>query len=251
MQELLYYFLGTQNAFGQFWKENEEYFKTHCFLLCSNDQIFPATSITRALFLCQFQTMDKIYISSPCHETNITYRNVIMSRKGRWRRNQQRQNEEFAPRGFNQSHRPRNGNESPKSPELDSYHVTHAHKPTPSPPVDKILPPQRQPHRHDHPYERPHITSLTSLDFRLRSQQLKQRLVDYLEKSLGELEEWYPEAETQEGQMDWKPEVEVVVPQVDGGMQWAWGHERPDGCEIEDCTTDVPASPSSSEGSAG
>jgi hypothetical protein len=68
---------------------------------------------------------------------------------------------------------------------------------------------------------------------------LKQRLIEYLEKSLRELEEWYPEAETQGCEMDWKPEVEVLIPQVEGGMQWAWGHESP-------VVEDVLASPSSS-----
>lgn len=28
--------------------------------------------------------------------------------------------------------------------------------------------------------------------------------------------------------MDWKPEAELVIPQIDGGMQWAWGHIRPE-----------------------
>jgi len=28
--------------------------------------------------------------------------------------------------------------------------------------------------------------------------------------------------------MDWRPEAQVLIPQMDGGMQWAWGHERPD-----------------------
>jgi len=29
--------------------------------------------------------------------------------------------------------------------------------------------------------------------------------------------------------MDWRPETEVLIPQIEGKMQmiWAWGHERP------------------------
>lgn len=51
-----------------------------------------------------------------------------------------------------------------------------------------------------------------------------------------ELEDWLSKAENGDriqggdGQMDWRPENEVLIPQVEGGVQmrWAWGHERPD-----------------------
>ena len=162
-----------------------------------------------------------------------------MSRKGRWWRNQQRRNEEFRPRGSNQSQHNQNGDKPLKGSRLGSYHVTHPHQPKHIPPAHDNVPLQRELLRHDHPYKRPHTTSSTTIDFRFRSQQLKLRLIEYLEKSLRELEEWYPEAETHDCEMDWKPEVEVLIPQMDGGMQWAWGHERPE-------VGNVPASSSSS-----
>jgi hypothetical protein len=55
---------------------------------------------------------------------------------------------------------------------------------------------------------------------------LKQLLLDCLE----ELEERYLEEARQDWdqEMDWRREAEVLIPQMDVGMQWAWGHERPD-----------------------
>jgi hypothetical protein len=147
-----------------------------------------------------------------------------MSRKDRWRRNYQHSDND-TQQGSNQNqHQFLNDEETRESPRLGSYLVTTMQRPRTSPnPFLQSPASQAESAPYDHPYER---SSRDYKSFRPRSTRLKQLLLDCLE----ELEDWYPEDKTQnwDQEMDWRHEAQVLIPQMDTGMQWAWGHERPD-----------------------
>ncbi|KAF4624235.1 hypothetical protein G7Y89_g13938 [Cudoniella acicularis] len=69
--------------------------------------------------------------------------------------------------------------------------------------------------------------------FILNSKKLKNFLVASLHQSLTRIQQGYPEdAESDEegfgDEMDWKPEIEVLIPVPDAGVGFAWGHLIPE-----------------------
>jgi hypothetical protein len=57
----------------------------------------------------------------------------------------------------------------------------------------------------------------------LQSQRIKKNLKRYLIQALAEIERWFPEGMLEAGDMDWQPENEVVIPQIDRSIVYSYG----------------------------
>lgn len=156
--------------------------------------------------------------TTPIHTWKLY--STTMSRRGRWRNQQQRQDqtEKFLPRRGSYQNGDY-GEIANGGPRLGSYHVTH---PTPNAHRHQPIPP----HVHNPPY--PQYERLYQRPSYPDLRRLKQHLLVCLKEL-----DWLLETENgntnREFQMDWRPETEVLIPQIEGGIQmiWAWGHERP------------------------
>jgi len=163
---------------------------------------------------------------TPIHTWELV--TTTMSRRGRRRRNQKQLQDQLEgpPREWQPrrgSHQTGNyGQIANGGPRLGSYQVTHSN---PNPDRQQPIPPlvhNPTSPQYERPYERPSHSDL-------------RRLKKHLLVCLEQLEEWLSETENgdrmqiREARMDWRPETELLIPQIEGGMQmtWAWGHERP------------------------